>query len=94
MSKSKFEKFILSNIKTIKNIYCRVWSGFDDDNNYASWLEVYIDNNKEYYTIFYSDYCEENSKDLINLQDKWSKKLKTWINPNWNINLIIDKQNI
>ncbi|WP_302640373.1 hypothetical protein [uncultured Clostridium sp.] len=94
MSKANFERYMLRNISNIKNIYCRVWKGQGEiPGETASWLDVYIDG-AEYETIFCSDYFEENSKDVLKLQKQWVKKLKNWINPNWELNLIIDEQYI
>lgn len=94
MSKAKFEKFILKNLQNINAIYCMIWKGQGDNpDETASWLDVYVDvNGAEYETIFCSDYFSENSKEVLKLQKQWIKKLQTWINPNWDLNLVIDKQ--
>lgn len=94
MSKSRFEKYILKNINNIENIYCRIWKGQGDNpDEVSSWLDVYIAiDGAEYETIFTSDYFAENSKEVLKLQKQWIKKLKNWINPYWNLNLIIDEQ--
>lgn len=91
MSKVKFEKYILKNLKNIESICCRVWNGQGETLDNACWLDVYIDG-VEFETIFCSDCFEENSKEVFKLQKQWADKLKKWINPNWNINLIIDEQ--
>lgn len=94
MSKNNFEKFILKNLENVKEVYCRVWKGQGDNLEIASWLDIYIDVNGEYETIFCSDCFAENSKEIIKLQKQWVKKLQTWINPNWDLDLIIDEQYI
>lgn len=93
MSKVKFENYILRNLKNVKNIYCRVWKGQGETLEMTSWLDVYIDG-VEFETIFCSDFFEEDSKDVLKLQKQWANKLQKWLNPNWNVNLIIDEQSV
>ncbi|MFQ9249278.1 MAG: hypothetical protein ACLR3R_18675 [Clostridium paraputrificum] len=94
MNKNQFEKFIIKNIGAINNIHCRIWNGYDLDNQEACWLEAYVEHDGEYKTVYISDYYKPDDKKILSLQSKWSSKLKNWINPNWNIPLIVDNISI
>ena len=96
MNKREFIKLI-SNYYNSNKIYIRIWNGFDDDNNDASWLEVFIED-EEYTSIYISDYFEENDENkklLLKEQKKWTKKVKDWLsNYHKDMELVIDEQNI
>lgn len=97
MNKREFDKFVLKNINNFDTIYIRVWNGFDDDNNDASWLEVYFEM-EDYPSVYTSDYVpekDEYKKDLYKEQNNWNKKITKWItNYNKDIKIIVDEQNI
>lgn len=94
MSKVSFEKFIIKNLEQINGIYCRIWEGYNIENEESSWLEVYVDYENDYEIIFCSEYHSSTNKELLALQEKWISKLNRWINPNWNIKFISDIQSI
>lgn len=94
MTKTNFEKFILKNLPYINGIYCRIWEGYNIENKFVSWLEVYIDYENDYEILFCSENYSNTSKELLALQKKWIKKLNNWINPNWDIEFVSDVQGI
>lgn len=94
MSKSKFQQFVLKNLKTISSIKCIIWNGQDLKNNEAKWLEVFVESSSGFHTIFCSDEFDTNDSSIEKLQSKWVTKLNNWINPNWDLELIVDSYNI
>lgn len=96
MNKKEFLQ-LLSNHNDLNEIYINIWNGFDDDNNDASWLEVFI-KSEEYKSVYISDYFlenDENKKLLLKEQSKWIKKIKQWISTfNKEIKIIVSEENI
>ncbi len=88
MNKREFEKFVLRNIESIKSFHCNIVDSLDMDGEMCCWLDVYISGD-EYTTVFCSDNFPPDSKEVLKLQSYWVRKLKGWINPNWDIPLEI-----
>lgn len=84
MNKREFEKYVLRNLENIQSIHCNIVEGYDIDNNNCCWLDVYISGDT-YTTIFCSDDYSLDSKEIVTLQKRWLRKLDSWINPNWGI---------
>lgn len=96
MNKREFMQ-LLSNYNDLNEIYITIWNGFDDENNDASWLEVFI-KGEEYKSVYISDYfleSDESKKLLLKEQVKWTKKIKQWISTyNKEIKLVVGEENI
>ena len=93
MNKRDFEKYILKNLGSIKQVNCNIMESFDIDNNECCWLEVYIWGN-EFTTVFCSDDYPLDSSEVVKLQKSWEKKLNSWLNPNWGIPLVVDRVSV
>ena len=93
MNKREFEKYVLSNLDVIEGVQCNIVEGYNLDNELCCWLDVYISGD-EFATIFCSDDYTLDSKEIIQLQKKWLKKLEGWINPNWGLSLSADRTSV
>lgn len=98
MNKFEFDKFLLKKLKGLDEIrICiRIWNGFNDENESASWLDVYFDMDN-FPNIYTSEYYKDSEKeDLVREQKKWHKKISIWLknyNSNY-IDILVDEHNI
>jgi hypothetical protein len=93
MNKREFEKYVLSHLDSIKCVCCNIHESYNIDNNPCCWVDVFICGH-EYTTVFCSYDFDLESKEVVKLQKSWERKLKTWLNPRWGIELRVSREGV